>query len=512
MTAERAERDDPSRGGPVAARLRPLRSVRVRITVAAVLVTAAAMAPSAWLLVRSVEDSQRSAIRDDAEDLLDRVAERLAAGVPPDETIRRAEELTAGPVEIVDKDGNAVSLVPVVRGDEVSVGIIERGPSSAAPSDELVAGAAHTPTSNTPDSGGESLLVVMGQPAASRTVDTPSGEMTVTVAVPGAEIARSVHAVRRALTIGLPLLLVLVALAAWRIVGRALRPVERMRAEADAISASTLHRRVSEPGTGDEVHRLSRTMNAMLERLQGAVSRQRQFVADASHELRNPVAGIRTDLEVALCEGDRADWPNVARGVLAEEARLETLIGDLLVLAADDEGAPTPPGREVDLNELAAAEARPSRKVPVSLATGSNRVVVVGSHSQLQRALANLVDNAERHANSQVRIGTTNQSGWARLWVDDDGPGIPPTDRDRVFERFTRLDDSRTRDQGGTGLGLAVVRSIVTRHRGRVWAERSPLGGARLTIVLPTPSPSPRPQPRQNLTALCQNVSTTSTP
>jgi signal transduction histidine kinase len=96
--------------------------------------------------------------------------------------------------------------------------------------------------------------------------------------------------------------------------------------------------------------------------------------------------------------------------------------------------------------------------------------------------------------------------------VDDDGPGIPPTDRDRVFERFTRLDDSRTRDQGGTGLGLAVVRSIVTRHGGRVWAERSPLGGARLTIVLPTPSPSPRPQPRQNLTALCQNVSTTSTP
>jgi signal transduction histidine kinase len=327
--------------------------------------------------------------------------------------------------------------------------------------------------------------------AARRTVDTPSGEVTVTVAAPvDQEVARSLDAVRRALRIGLPLLVGLVALAAWWTAGRALRPVERLRAEADAISASTLHRRVSEPGTGDEVHRLSRTMNAMLERLEGAVTRQRQFVADASHELRNPVAAMRTDLEAALCEGDRADWPTVAREVLAEEARVEALIGDLLVLAAEDEGAATLPGTDVDLNELAAAEARRGRNVQVSSAPDSDRVVVVGSHRQLERALANLVDNAERHADSQVRISTTNQAGWAQLWVDDDGPGIPAADRDRVFERFTRLDDSRARDQGGSGLGLAMVRSIVTRHRGSVWAEQSPLGGARFIIALPMAGPS----------------------
>jgi signal transduction histidine kinase len=149
----------------------------------------------------------------------------------------------------------------------------------------------------------------------------------------------------------------------------------------------------------------------------------------------------------------------------------------------------------------------------VSSATDSDSVVVLGSHNQLQRAVANLVDHAARHADSQVHIGTTTRTGWAELWVDDDGPGIRPADRDRVFERFTRLGDGRARDQGGSGLGLAVVRSIVTRHRGRVWAEDRPLGGARFTIALPTPSlSSSLPQPRQNGTALHQSRPTSPTP
>jgi signal transduction histidine kinase len=503
MMAERADRSDPATGGgPVAARLRPLRSVRVRITLAAALVTAVAMTATGWLLVRSVKDSQLGAIRNDTEALLDQVTGRLAAGVPPEETVR-PEELTSGFVKMEYEDGTSINVAPTYLSDGGSDEVrLATFTQVGLGSDEIVAEPSRPPT--------PPIRIALAQ--RTRTVDTPSGEVTVTVAAPTGQVAGSLDAVRRALTIGFPLLVGLVALAAWWMVGRALRPVELIRAEADAISGSTLHRRVSEPGTGDEVNRLSRTMNAMLERLERAVRRQRQFVADASHELRNPVAGIRTDLEVALGEGDRADWPNVARAVLTEEARLETLIGDLLVLAAEDEGAATLPATEVDLSELAAAEARRSRNVPVSSAAGSDRVVVVGSRSQLQRALANLVDNAERHARSQVHIGTTNRAGWAQLWVDDDGPGIPPTDRDRVFERFTRLDDGRARDQGGSGLGLAVVRSIVTRHRGSVWAEHSPLGGARLIIALPTLNPSPRPQPRQNLTALHQNRPITPTP
>jgi signal transduction histidine kinase len=495
MMAGRADRTDPSTSGSrVATRVRPLRSVRVRITLAAAAVTAAAMAASGWLLVRSVKDSQLEAIRNDTEDLLDLVTERLAAGVPPEETIR-PDELTTSVVELVNEDGERITFVPTYpEGDDdevvsVANAIIIPGPAGEpSPADK-------------PEPGDDREVLPAGPGGATdtappssnleverrtRTVDTPSGEVTVTVTSPADQVGRSLDAVRRALTMGLPLLVVVVAGAAWWMVGRALRPVERIRVEADAISASTMHLRLPEPGTGDEVDRLSKTMNAMLERLEDAVRRQRQFVADASHELRNPVAGIRTDLEVALSEGGRADWANVGRAVLAEEARLETLIGDLLVLAAEDEGAASLPETAVDLSELAATEARRTHRVPVSAATGSDHAMVVGSRIQLQRALANLVDNAARHASSRVQIGIASRAGWAELRVDDDGPGIPPADRERVFERFTRLDDGRARDQGGSGLGLAVVCSIVTRHGGSVRVADSPLGGAGFIIALPT--------------------------
>ena len=146
------------------------------------------------------------------------------------------------------------------------------------------------------------------------------------------------------LRFGLPALVALVAAVAYVLVGRALRPVEAIRAEVDAITGSTLHRRVSEPPTDDEIGRLARTMNAMLDRLDTAATRQRQFVADASHELRSPVAAIRTGLEVARRKADRANWPAVADTALAEESKLEALLDDLLLLANHDEnGAPHPP-------------------------------------------------------------------------------------------------------------------------------------------------------------------------
>jgi signal transduction histidine kinase len=466
-----AGRSDPagrptgSSPGPV--RRRPLRSVRARITFTAAVVTAVALAVGGWLLVRSVEEAQLSAAEEDLALLLDRIAGRLAAGAPPEESVRPGE-LTTNLVEIAYADGSSVDVVPTAGGDEVGV----------VPGPRRAPGAPPEPPS--------------GPVAARRAVDTPDGEVTVTATAPvDREVARSVEAVERALAVGLPLLVGLVTLVAWWTAGRALRPVERIRAEADAIGAATLHRRVPEPGSGDEVHRLSRTMNAMLDRLEGAVTRQRQFVADASHELRNPVAAMRIDLEAALCEGDRADWPEVARTVLAGEARVEGLLGDLLVLAAEDEGAALLPRTDVDLRQLAVAEAtrRRDRGVPVSSTAEAERVLVAGSRSQLERALANLVDNAERHAASQVCVGVTAEAGRAELWVDDDGPGIAPADRERVFERFTRLDDSRARDQGGTGLGLAVVRSIVARHRGSVWVEDSALGGARFVVALPVADP-----------------------
>jgi signal transduction histidine kinase len=471
-------------------RLRALRSVRVRITLGAVLVTAAFMAATGWMLVRSVEESQLRAIRNHTEDLLDLVSRRLAEGTPPGEAVR-SYEMSAGFARITYEDGSTITFLPVpdsATGDAPAGAVLREGPSAEPDQGEVLpAPRPDERVQQVAGDGGPISNVALEQ--STRTVETGAdGELTVTVAAPVDQVGHSLAAVQRALTVGLPLVVGLVALATWRIVGRALRPVELIRVEAAAIGASTLHRRVPEPGSGDEVNRLSQTMNAMLERLEAAVRRQRQFVADASHELRNPVAGIRTDLEAALCEGDQADWPTVARAVLDEEARLETLIRDLLVLAAEDESATPLPTTEVVLDGLAAREAGRRRAVTVAPSTTGEPVVVLGSARQLGRALANLVDNAERYARSQVSIGVGEEDGWASLWVDDDGPGIAPADRDRVFERFTRLDDGRSRDQGGSGLGLAVVRSIATRHHGHAHVADSPLGGTRVTITLPTPT------------------------
>jgi signal transduction histidine kinase len=279
------------------------------------------------------------------------------------------------------------------------------------------------------------------------------------------------------------------------LVGRALGPVDAMRAEVDEITASTMHRRVPEPATSDEIGRLARTMNAMLSRLDKAATRQRQFVSDASHELRSPVAAIRTSLEVARRRADRADWPAVADTALAEESRLEALLDDLLLLAAQDENGTTAVNPEsVNLTAVATTEARRPRRVPVDVVhwpADDPPVRVAGVEDQLAHAVSNLVDNAARYAASTVRITLSSYEDTARIIVDDDGPGIPSADRERVFERFTRLDDSRARSQGGSGLGLAVVRAIVSRHNGKIRLEDSPLGGARFVVELPARSTMP---------------------
>jgi signal transduction histidine kinase len=248
-----------------------------------------------------------------------------------------------------------------------------------------------------------------------------------------------------------------------------------------------LHRRVPDPGSGDEVSRLARTMNAMLDRLEGASTRQRQFVSDASHELRSPVAAIRTQLEVALAEPD-ADWPVVARKALGEEARLETLVSDLLLLASTDEQRELRGAVDVDVAALAREEAARPRRLAVSVdgVIDGGACHVIGRPDQLTRVVANLLDNACRHAQTGVRVSVARDNGDVRLLVDDDGPGIPIEDRDRVFERFTRLDPSRVRsEQGSAGLGLALVRAVVERHQGTVRVDQTPNGGARLQVTLP---------------------------
>jgi signal transduction histidine kinase len=326
-----------------------------------------------------------------------------------------------------------------------------------------------------------------GYDTARRQIDTQAGRITLVAQQSLNEVDRTVNSVTDVLIFAVPAMILLVALAAWYFTGRALQPVEAIRLEAEEITGATMNRRVPEPDTDDEVGRLARTMNAMLDRLETSSQRQRQFVSDASHELRSPLASIRTNLEVALRHADRTDWPSVANRALAEDVRMEDTVSELLELARLDESSgpvllESLP--DVDVDELVLDDTVQPRRVPIDT-TRVSAGRVHGRREQLTRVVRNLVDNAARHAESRVAVELSTNDAEVVLIVDDDGPGIPVDERERVFDRFTRLDDGRARDAGGLGLGLSMVKAITEQHGGTVTIEDAPLGGARLRVRLP---------------------------
>ncbi|MBH5337052.1 HAMP domain-containing histidine kinase [Streptomyces pactum] len=319
-------------------------------------------------------------------------------------------------------------------------------------------------------------------------VTTPAGEeVTVHAGAPLTAEREAVGTVRRAMLAGLVPLLLVVAGVTWLVTRRALRPVEGIRREMSAITASTdLGRRVPEPGSRDEIARLARTTNETLAALEASVERQRRFVADASHELRSPIASLRTQLEVGAAHPELLDLD----GAVADVVRLQRLAADLLLLARLDAGERPQPDARVDLAELVRRELarRPPDRVPVRAGEPAE-VTVAGSRGQLARVLANLVDNAVRHAERQVRVSVLAEGGEAILRVEDDGPGVPAGERERIFERFVRLDDARSRDDGGAGLGLAIARDVVRRHAGTLTVGAAADGGARFDVRLPVVRP-----------------------
>ncbi|WP_063796071.1 sensor histidine kinase [Peterkaempfera griseoplana] len=321
-----------------------------------------------------------------------------------------------------------------------------------------------------------------GKVVFTEVVVTGHGPVTVMGTASTAPATAAMATLRRLLIPGVPCLLGLVALFTWLSVGRVLRPVSAIRAKVADITAYDLHERVPEPDTRDEVAALARTVNATLDRLRTAVEAHRQFVADAAHELRSPLAVLRTRLELAAPQERQ-----LAADALDDVARIQSLTSDLLLLARLDAREPLRAAR-LDLARLVADEAsrtrpRPDVGVRLGLAPG---LLVDGSADRLRRLVANLVDNAVRHAATSVEVTLTARDGQAVLDIADDGPGIPPEHHTTVFDRFTRLDHARARDTGGSGLGLAIARDIARAHQGTLRVV--PQGaGARLRTTIPLP-------------------------
>lgn len=334
---------------------------------------------------------------------------------------------------------------------------------------------------------------------------SPSGPVTIYVATELKEVDKIIGTVRRTVVVGATGLLALMGALTWFLVGRALRPVESIRSQVADISAAALDRRVPEPEVNDEVGRLARTMNAMLGRLQASNERQQRFAADASHELRSPLASARAQLEVAVSHPASTTVEALAADLLQENERMERLVADLLLLTRTGEGHGLMPAKPVDIDELVLTEvARLLLRTGVEfemshLSGGRTR----GHPEHLGRVVRNLVENAARHATSTVVVELRSDGDEVELVVADDGPGIPPEDRQRVFDRFTRLDEGRSRDHGGFGLGLAIAREVVLAHGGRIWVDDVPpavatvpgavrhhdgtraAGGARFVVRLP---------------------------
>ena len=334
-------------------------------------------------------------------------------------------------------------------------------------------------------------------------VRLPDGRQAVVAVARDAESVQDSVQALSALLVGSgpPLVLVAAGSAFW-LVGRALRPVEAIRRRVEAIDAGQLGERVPVPPAGDEIGRLAVTMNAMLDRLHSAASAQRRFVSDSSHELRSPLAVVRTTVEVARRHPEQAQWEEVADVVLLETGRLQSLVEDLLLLARTDEGGLQLRHEEVDLDDLVAAEVkRLRREGKVEVQVALKPVRVLGDYGRLAQVLRNLTDNAVRYAAGLVSVRLTTSESRAVLEVGDDGPGVPIEDQERVFGRFVRLDESRSRAVGGTGLGLAIVRQIVAAHHGSVELGTRPQGGALVRVELPLPGSPTSPRSRRGGTA-----------
>ena len=444
-------------------------SLRARMVISAVTAAALLVAACGLVVVLVV----RAEMVDAADDVAETRAEEVAAlarmgALPP--RLGEAEEME--------------TAVQVVAGDEVisaTVGARDRdffaGVPLQAPGQDVVVKRETLPV----DDEGPFQVTALG-------TETPSGAATVYVAIDIEDVDDFVGELMKVGGAAVLVLMVTVGFLFWLVVGRTLAPIDEIRRRADAITDHhQLDQRIPEPASQDELGRLTRTINAMLGRLEASALKQEQFVADAAHALRSPLASTWTRLETTLAaRGTGPDYEAVLREVLAENLRLSSLADRLLLLARSDASALRLRAVPVDLDDVVREVVAGFRPTSLRLtARIETPAQVSGEPSLLEQVLRNLVENALRHARTSVEVVLTTQSSNAVLMVDDDGPGIPTAERQQAFERFVRLDDARRRDQGGAGLGLAIVGQIVRSHGGTVDVDEAPGGGARFRVLLP---------------------------
>ncbi len=448
--------------------------IRLRITAVAAAVTAAVLGVTAVGLVTAQQRALTANLDDQlllaARDLADT---RAAGELPP---LLPSQVDDDGVTQVVSVDGEVLAVTASLAG---------LAPLPAPAGDQVL----------------RTVTLLPDEPEY-RLLSQRSGDVVIHTGAPLDDIAESVVALRLGLALTLPVAVVILAGLVWWLVGRTLRPVEAIRSEVAEISARNLGRRVSEPAADDEIRRLARTMNDMLDRVQAALDRQQRFVADASHELRSPLTRIRTELEVDALHPATADLAGTHRSVLDETRQLQMLVDDLLFLARHDATtavvvAPHP----VQLDDIVFDEARRLRgaigRRPVTIdTTAVSAAQVLGSSSSLVRAVRNVLDNAGRYAATTVTVSLIETASRARLTISDDGPGIDPAHHNQVFLRFSRLDPARARtsdDATGTGLGLAIAHDIITAHNGTITLDPGYSAGARFVIDLPAAPGAPAP-------------------
>ncbi len=497
--------------------------VRTRLTVAVTAIFAAASIVAGVVALRITENRLLADTRTNAEQMLSDYVTRLYGGTAATPTVDAAQStsfffLDATGSELTERQYVARLLADTIGASAItSTSTVastdtntippppDGGPSiefSIASDDVVAGGVGVDSTGQFVASNGEVVRFALapvpsGEPdavdrgdgmvAVAQSFSLPNGgELQVGVSSPLDPVSDSVRAMRWLLWIGVPLVTAMVAAITWLTITRALRPVHAITVRAGEITTSNLAEPVPVPASRDEIYELATTVNQMLVRLDANHRQQRQFVADASHELRSPVAASSVQLEVALAHPDHVDWPVTAGAVLAEQQQLGRLIDDLLALSRLDEDGMGPVA-DVDLDEVLTAEVRRPRSVPVELVE-CEPVRLRGSAALVTRLARNLVDNAAQHAVSRVDVSLSVVGGAARLVVDDDGPGVALADRERIFDRFIRLDEARGRD-GGAGLGLAIASEVARAHGGIIGRDEASIGGARFIVDLPVEAP-----------------------